>query len=189
MPTLIAGLLTVLLAMPLPGFAKEDALPATQPKWLLVDTTSQHLVVYQGEAEIARYSSIAIGRNGASQDRFRNDNTTPLGEFRISWINHDSQYHIFLGFDFPTFDHASRAYAAGRLSLDDYLQISDAARLRRLPPQTTGLGGHIGIHGLGDADPDIHRIANWTRGCIALTDDEIRELAELVTIGTRVIVR
>lgn len=177
-----AWLLVLLLALPFSMSAKDS-------NWLLVDTASQSIVVYEGETELIRYNGIAIGRGGASRDRTRGDNTTPLGDFRIGWINRESQYHTFLGFDFPTSGHASRAYAAGRLSLDDYLSIVDAVRLRRLPPQTTRLGGHIGIHGLGKADPQMHRMANWTRGCIALTDDQIADLSELVTIGTRVIVR
>lgn len=175
-------ILILLLTLPFTTIAGDDT-------WVLVDTGNHRLVVYDGETELTSYNGIAIGRGGATRDRVRGDNTTPLGDFRIGWINPDSRYHIFLGFDFPTFGHASRAYAAGVMSLDDYLKVVNAARLHRLPPQTTSLGGHIGIHGLGNADPGMHRLANWTRGCIALTDAQIVELNEHVTIGTRVIVR
>jgi len=157
--------------------------------WLLVDTTSRDIVVFNGDREISRFNNIAIGRGGVSQDRVRGDYTTPLGEFRISWINLESRFHIFLGFDFPTFDDASRAYASGRLPLDDFISVTDAVRSRRLPPQDTILGGHLGIHGVGRADEEIHRIMDWTRGCIALLDSEMEALIKLVGIGTRVVVR
>jgi murein L,D-transpeptidase YafK len=166
-----------------------SGLAAQSGTWLLVDTDSRELVVYQGERELSRFNGIAIGRGGAAENRQRGDHKTPLGEFRIGWINWDSEYHIFLGIDYPTFRHASRAYRAGYLELDDYLTVIDAVRMRRLPPQTTILGGHIGIHGLGKADPYIHQIADWTRGCIAMTDSQVEELAELVSIGTRVVIR
>lgn len=181
-------LLTMLLLLPFSAFATGESIES-RGIWVLVDTDRQQLEVYDGQTRVTSFPGIAIGRNGASRDRVRGDETTPLGEFRIGWINRESRFHIFLGFDYPTFHHASRAYASGRLPLDDYLEVADAVRLRRLPPQSTSLGGNIGIHGLGQADPDLHRIANWTQGCIALTDSEIAKLAELVTIGTRVIVR
>ncbi len=157
--------------------------------WLLVETGERRIQVYQGDTPVLEVSQIALGRGGASVDRLRGDRRTPKGEFRIAWVNKDSQFHIFLGLDYPTFQHARRAYAAGRISLDEFLAVTDAVRERRLPPQRTQLGGHIGLHGLGSADPDIHRIADWTQGCIAMTDDEIEQLARLVDVGTRVVVR
>lgn len=157
--------------------------------WLLVETDQRRLHVYQGDIPVMEVSQVALGRGGAAADRLRGDRRTPKGEFRIAWVNTESQYHIFLGLDYPTFQHARRAYAAGRISLDEFLAVADAVRNRRLPPQSTQLGGHIGLHGLGAADPDIHRIANWTQGCIAMTDHEIEQLAQLVGVGTRVVVR
>ncbi|MCC5856867.1 MAG: L,D-transpeptidase [Ectothiorhodospiraceae bacterium] len=157
--------------------------------WLLVETEQRRLHVYQGDTPVLEISQVALGRGGAAPDRLRGDRRTPKGEFRIAWVNHESQYHIFLGLDYPTFQHARRAYAAGRITLDEFLAVTDAIRAGRLPPQRTQLGGHIGLHGLGAADPDIHRIADWTQGCIAMTDEEIEQLANLVGIGTRVVVR
>jgi lipoprotein-anchoring transpeptidase ErfK/SrfK len=44
----------------------------------------------------------------------------------------------------------------------------------------------IGIHGLGNGDPLIHEEFNWTDGCIALTNEEVDELASWIHLGTRV---
>ncbi len=157
--------------------------------WVLIDTQRQMLELYRGEERVRSFEHVALGRGGAAEDRVRGDNKTPLGEFRISWVNKESQFHIFLGLDYPTFQHARRAYSGGRMSLDEFLDVAEAYRDQRLPPQTTSLGGNIGIHGLGKADVDLHRRANWTRGCVALTDEEMDELISYVGIGTRVIVR
>ncbi len=157
--------------------------------WLLVDTRQRTIQVFDNDVPVMQISSIALGRGGPSEDRLRGDRRTPLGDFRIAWINRDSKFHIFLGLDYPTYQHARRAYDAGNISVDEFIAIAQAIRARRTPPQTTGLGGHIGLHGLGPADPDVHRIADWTQGCIAMTDDEIERLADLVQVGTPVVVR
>ena len=58
-----------------------------------------------------------------------------------------------------------------------------------IPPQVTPLGGYLGIHGVGEGDPGIHADFNWTHGCIALTNQQIDDLAGWIRIGMRVVVR
>lgn len=163
--------------------------PASAERWVLVDTTKKVVQVHDGELVVRTFNGAAIGRGGTSTMRSRGDNTTPLGEFRIHWINENSRFHIFLGLDFPDFEHTRLAYANGRLDIDQFLKVTDSLRANRVPPQTTPLGGHIGIHGVGEADANVHAVSDWTRGCIALTDTQIEELFDMVRIGTRVIVQ
>ena len=156
--------------------------------WLQVDTDKQVLKVMQGREVIRTYEDIAIGRGGPTRNKRRQDGTTPLGEFRISRINNDSHFHRFFGFDYPRLDHAERALKKGLLEADDYLAIRDAIRAGRVPPQNTPLGGHLGIHGVGAGDLEVHRDFNWTNGCIAVTNREIDELAQWLDLGVRVVV-
>lgn len=156
--------------------------------WLQVDTEKQVLMVMQGRDVIRTYDDIAIGRGGPTYDKRRLDGKTPLGEFRISRINNDSHFHRFFGFDYPRLDHAERALKKGYLKADDYLAIRQAIRAGRVPPQNTPLGGHLGIHGVGAGDLDVHRDFNWTNGCIAVTNREIDELAQWLDLGVRVVV-
>jgi hypothetical protein len=51
------------------------------------------------------------------------------------------------------------------------------------------LGGQIGIHGLGRADPRLHEMADWTRGCVAVTNEQIDILRRHVYIGMAVVIR
>ncbi|MFC6670290.1 L,D-transpeptidase family protein [Marinobacterium aestuariivivens] len=74
----------------------------------------------------------------------------------------------------------------GRIDRGTYLRIVSALDLGLVPPQDTPLGGQIGIHGLGGGDPDVHELFNWTNGCVALTDAEVKRLARWVNRGTRV---
>lgn len=164
--------------------------PATaSERWVLVDTERKVLTVFDDDHKVRQFGRVAIGRSGTSTVRKRGDNTTPLGEFRIHRINNESRFHIFLGLDFPDFEHTRRAYAKGNLTIDQFLLVTDSLRRNQVPPQTTAMGGHIGIHGLGNGNADVHAVSDWTQGCIALTNEQIEEFAELVGIGTRVVVQ
>lgn len=161
----------------------------SQDVWLLVDDKTATLHVFRGEEEIERFSPISLGRGGATRLRFSGDKATPTGEFRVNWINFDSRFHIFLGLDYPTLDHAREAREAGILSDEQFYDYLTYYRQHGAPPQDTVLGGNIGIHGLGEADPEIHQRFHWTDGCVAVTNEQIERLADLVRLGTKVIIR
>jgi lipoprotein-anchoring transpeptidase ErfK/SrfK len=54
-----------------------------------------------------------------------------------------------------------------------------ALRAKRAPLQNTRLGGDIYIHGNGAS-------SDWTWGCVALENEDIRELFDAVSTGTPV---
>lgn len=156
--------------------------------WLQIDTQALELKVMRGLQELRVYEDIAIGRFGTSENKRLQDGKTPLGEYRISVIKNDSKFHRFFGFDYPHLQHAERALQRGDLRVEEYLVIRNAVRAGRVAPQNTPLGGHIGIHGIGPGDPEVHTQFNWTNGCIALTDEQVEELAQWIRMGTRVVV-
>jgi hypothetical protein len=157
--------------------------------WLLVDTENLTISVMRGKALLYKYDNIAIGSNGPSVARRVSDQTTPLGEFRISGINPRSRFHLFMAIDYPTMEHARSALADGRISPDEYMAVSNAWLGGEPPPQDTRLGGYLGIHGVGDGNTGIHGLVNWTDGCIAVTNEQMDELASWVGVGTRVSIR
>lgn len=168
------------------GLLLSGALPANPGVHVVVDTRDQTITVFEGDRVAERFDNIAIGRAGTTPDKRHLDNKTPLGEYRVARIKHDSDYHLFIGFDFPTEPQARRALSDGRINRAQYDAIASAAARDRLPPQNTPLGGYIGIHGIGEGDPEIHESFNWTQGCIALTNEEIDRLARHVRMGTPV---
>lgn len=157
--------------------------------WLLIDDKASTLSVFHGDAVLDHIGPISLGRAGAKTQRVRGDNVTPLGEFRINRFNYESQWHIFIGIDYPTPPHARMALEKGIYSQADYEAYFDYYRRHGYPPQTTVLGGAIGIHGIGGGDPDIHGRFHWTQGCVAVTNEEIERVASLVSVGTRVVIR
>ena len=156
--------------------------------WLEVDTGAAELRVMRGAEVLEIYQDIAVGRSGTTRDKRRLDRRTPLGEFRIRLVKNNSSFHRFFGFDYPRLDQADRALQQGDLPVAEYLAIRNAVRSGHTPPQNTTLGGHLGIHGIGAGDPEIHEDYNWTNGCVALTNAQIDALTRWVRIGTRVVV-
>jgi len=157
--------------------------------WLLVETQPRVLKVMDGPVEKEVFPQIAIGRRGAGFEKMRNDDKTPLGEYRIGWINESSKYHRFFGFTYPNLDNAKRAFAGGLIGEDTFQAIARANLRYGVPPQNTPLGGQIGIHGLGGANPAVHENFDWTHGCIALTNQQIDRLSQWVRRGTLVVIR
>jgi murein L,D-transpeptidase YafK len=162
---------------------------ADQNVWLLVDTQKLSMEVKKGDKTVAVLDNIAIGRNGAGAKSHRGDDITPIGNFRIGWINHSSNFRKFFGLTYPDIDHADNALKQGKIDQDTYESIARAHLNGQTPPQDTDLGGQIGIHGLGSANLSIHKSMNWTHGCIALTNDQIDQLSQWVEKGTLVTVK
>jgi murein L,D-transpeptidase YafK len=183
-----AGLLGCLLVVCALSQARAEEGQGAEP-WLLVDTVNLKLMVIEAGRPVRTFEGISIGRYGATRDRSRGDNRTPVGRFRIAWISDESAFHRFLGLDYPDLKTARRAYAEGRISESDWQVIRAAHRQGEVPPQDTPLGGQIGIHGIGQGSPEIHGSYNWTNGCVALTNEEMDELMQWVHIGTRVEIR
>lgn len=167
------------------------ALPAVggDDTWLLIDAASASLRVMQGERVLERFDDVAFGRLGTQPVHYRGDTSTPLGEFRIDAINPHSNYAIFYRLNYPTAAHAQQALEKGRITLEQYTAIVNAQLAGLPPPTDTPLGGLIGIHGLGGARLAVHRKYNWTRGCVALDNRQIRRLSAYARVGMRVVIR
>ncbi|HET8609847.1 MAG TPA: L,D-transpeptidase [Burkholderiales bacterium] len=158
--------------------------------WVLIDTRALTLTVYSAAGTpLARFRNISLGRGGVAAVHLKGDRTTPLGRFRIAWIDSHSRFDLFFGLDYPTLSIAQDAYARHLIGKRDFDAVFDALLAGRLPPQNTALGGEIGIHGLGQGDPRIQRDLNWTDGCVALTNAQIHALARWIGIGTEVVIR
>lgn len=183
MPKKILGCLLFAL------FVNPNVSVADQDVWVLVDTQSLNMEVKKGDQTVAVIKNIAIGRNGSGHKGHRGDDVTPLGSFRIGWINRNSPFRTFYGLTYPDLDHADSALRQGKIDNDTYDSIARAQMSGQVPPQDTDLGGQIGIHGLGSASLTIHRSMNWTHGCIALTNEQIDQLGQWVEKGTLVTVK
>ena len=162
---------------------------AEEEIWLLVDTDALTLEVKKGDKTVEKLENIAIGRNGAGYKRYRGDDVTPRGLYRIGWINTKSAYHRFFGLAYPSVEDALAALDKGLIDSNTFDAIVTAHKKNRVPPQNTRLGGQIGIHGLGRGDEIVHKTMNWTHGCIALTNPQIDRLSRWINKEIKVKVK
>ena len=96
------------------------------------------------------------------------DGRTPEGNYILDRRNAHSKFHRSIHISYPNADDIKRARALG------------------VPP-----GGDIFLHGLPNGAGFIgaaHRQMDWTTGCIAVTDEEIDEIWNLVADGTPIII-
>lgn len=154
--------------------------------WIDVDTKNHTLSVMKDNNIQIIFENIAIGRFGTTYSKKRNDDKTPLGRFRIGWINDKSRYYRFFGFNYPDLETAKRALIENRITEETWQTILQAANKGITPPQDTPLGGQLGIHGLGNGDRKVHHKFNWTNGCIALTNEQIDQLSRWLKPGVMV---
>jgi len=157
--------------------------------WIDVDTSAHTLSVMQGNAIQTVFKNVAIGRYGTTWSKMTKDDKTPLGRFRVGWVNEKSRYYRFFGLNYPNLDTAKRALDENRITEETWLSILEAKIMGKTPPQNTPLGGHIGIHGIGRGDQEIHHQYNWTNGCIALTNEQIDQLGKWIKPGILVNIR
>ena len=144
---------------------------------ILIEKSRRRLTVLDGGRVVKRYPA-AIGGNEGDKVR-ESDLRTPEGVFYVCLKNPHSKYVLSLGLSYPNMEDAERGLRDGLINQKEYDKIFYAIRKTRQPPWNTKLGGEIMIHGarLGGRD---------TEGCIALEDDDIRELYRRITVGTKV---
>lgn len=130
---------------------------------VLVDKSERKMwLINQGQKY--REYDISLGDNPSGHKEQEGDERTPEGRYTIDYRNPQSSYHLSLHINYPRDKDRESAYSKG------------------LNP-----GGDIFIHGL----PNRLRNSNvdmkgfdWTNGCIAVNNQEIEEIWNLVADGT-----
>ena len=153
---------------------------------VLIDATAYTLTVLDDNQPLLVIEGISIGRFGAGRDKKTGDGISPLGTYHVTSIKQSKRFHFFIGLDYPSAEDTERGLEKGLLTQEQAEAIRAAHARGKLPPQDTPLGGYIGLHGIGAGDPAVHASYNWTRGCIAVTNDQIEQLLDLIQIGTEV---
>ncbi|AKU93752.1 hypothetical protein AKJ09_00416 [Labilithrix luteola] len=109
------------------------------------------------------------------------DGKTPEGVFYIPRVLPNSTYHRAFLLSYPTKEDADRGLASGLVDQAEHDQIASAQDSCTEPLQNTGLGGEVEIHGEG-SDED------WTHGCVALDNDAIDVLWNVMGAGDTIVV-
>lgn len=135
---------------------------------ILVVKSTRTMSLMQGDKVIKTYK-VALGTVPVGAKQKHGDHKTPEGDYIISARNPHSEFHLSLRISYPN--------------------ATDRERARKLG---VAPGGDIMIHGLMPEYASLgarHRDTDWTDGCIAVTNQEIEEIWDLVPVGTRIEIR
>jgi murein L,D-transpeptidase YafK len=154
-------------------------LPLVQPK-IVVIKSKRRLMLYSG-GKLVRTYGVGLGLSPIEDKIKEGDHRTPEGAFYIFTKNDKSHYYLSLGLSYPNGEDAERGLRDGLIDREQYNEILNAIRKKTAPPQNTALGGEIYIHGNGAQ-------SDWTWGCVALDNRNIRELFDAVPVRTEVII-
>ncbi|HJU93694.1 MAG TPA: L,D-transpeptidase family protein [Pyrinomonadaceae bacterium] len=157
---------------------------------LALSVEKPRIIVYKKERKLEFYSDqtllrtyrIGLGFSPDADKQREGDGATPEGDFYVFVKNSKSAYYLSLGVSYPNAEDAARGLRDGLITKDQHDSIVEAIRKKVAPPQYTRLGGLIYIHGHGAT-------TDWTLGCVALENADIKELYDAVKVGTPVTIK
>jgi murein L,D-transpeptidase YafK len=155
-------------------------LPEMKNPHLRVTKSQRTLELFDGEQLVKTYK-VALGSSPVEDKEIEGDGKTPEGEFYIFTKNPQSSFYLSLGLSYPNSEDAKRGLASNLISQVEHDRIVEAIENKSMPPQKTALGGEIYLHGSGN-------MADWTEGCVALTNADIKELFDALPVGTKVVI-
>ncbi len=162
---------------PNPPNTADQPLVLKSPR-ILVKKAERKLLLYS-DGKLVRTYRIGLGLSPVGDKVRQGDRRTPEGDFYIFTKNDKSAFYLSLGISYPNATHAERGLRDGLITKAQYDSITRALKARQTPPQNTRLGGDIYIHGNGAG-------SDWTWGCVALEDRDVRELFQAIPVGTPV---
>jgi murein L,D-transpeptidase YafK len=130
---------------------------------------SERRLILQRDGKPWKVYRVALGPVPWGHKLQSGDERTPEGSYLLDYKLHNSQFHKAIRISYPN--------------------AADRERARQLGVDP---GGNIMIHGqpneselgIGEA-----QTFNWTNGCIAVTNEEMDEIWQLVRIGTPIEIR
>jgi murein L,D-transpeptidase YafK len=132
------------------------------------------LKVYDQDGWYATYP-VVFGSKSLDDKMMEGDRKTPEGVYHIASKRPHEKWDKMMLIDFPT--------------PTDLAKFKER-KAKGLVPRSARIGGGIAIHGTWPHDDlavDLYQ--NWTNGCIALKNEDVDELYDLLPIGAQVEIR
>ena len=130
---------------------------------VVVRKGERRLYLMDGE-DVVRSYRISLGDNPEGHKLYEGDERTPEGDYTLDWRNAESDFYKSIHISYPSERDRELASAWG------------------LDP-----GGSIMIHGLPNNAGDMafaYTGLDWTNGCIAVSNEAMDEIWQLVQNGT-----
>jgi murein L,D-transpeptidase YafK len=156
------------LAVALTLTAAPSAAGAPLADRVLVEKAAHRLTLLRA-GKVLRTYLVALGGNPRGHKQRMGDERTPEGVYAIDARYRKSKYHRALKLSYPDARDRARARAAG-------VNPGGMIMIHGIPPDVAWLG-------------EVHRVFDWTNGCIAVSNQEMDEIWRLVPVGTPVEIR
>jgi len=159
---LVAGILAFRFwpHQPLAAGAKADS--------ILVEKSARTLSLLKNGQVIASYR-VSLGRDPQGHKIQKDDGRTPEGRYYISERKPSSGFYRALQVSYPN--------------------PADEQRARRMG---VSAGNYIMVHGIKNGLGwlgRLHRLVDWTNGCIAVTNEEMRDIWNATSENTSIEIR
>lgn len=150
----------IILLLPLAAFSNNE-LPLADS--VLVEKAKRKMYLISEGKQYREYE-ISLGDSPVGHKQQEGDEKTPEGKYIIDYRNPESSYHLSLHITYPRKEDKENAKKLG-----------------------VNPGGDIFIHGLPNGMgfmPSAFKGRDWADGCIAVNNEEIKEIWKLVKNGT-----
>jgi len=121
------------------------------------------------DGKVIRSYRISLGKQPKGPKLQEGDKRTPEGLYWVDWRKRSDKFNLAMHINYPN--------------------ITDAAKARR---EGVNPGSMIMIHGTPDSEDnpeELFHTLDWTDGCIAMKNYEMREVWNMVKDGTMVEIR
>ncbi len=147
------------------AFFLNFSLPEAAWAFTRVDTVlvvkSERMLYLKSNGEIFRRYPVALGPVPWGHKQQEGDERTPEGRYILDYKNSESRFYKSIRVSYPNLHDRLRAEQLG------------------VDP-----GGNIMIHGQPEGAEEGAQLFNWTDGCIAVSNEHMDEIWQLVTVGT-----
>ncbi len=141
------------------------SLPQAVRAFTQVDTVlvvkSERMLYLKSNGEILRRYPVALGPVPRGHKQQEGDERTPEGRYILDYKNSESRFYKSIRVSYPNQRDRLRALELG-----------------------VNPGGNIMIHGQPEGAEKDAQLFNWTDGCIAVSNEHMDEIWQLITVGT-----
>jgi murein L,D-transpeptidase YafK len=149
--------LLILAVLAVTGCSRFPTYDGPEVTRLIVNKSARQLILMHHD-EVLRAYEIELGFAPEGDKQVEGDGRTPEGSYVIDRRNPNSEFYLSIGISYPNEEDRAEAEELGQSP-----------------------GGDIFIHG---TPQPWRRGDDWTAGCIAISNREMREVYSMVRLGT-----
>jgi murein L,D-transpeptidase YafK len=141
------------------------------PVYIEVVKSDYELKVYDQDGWYATYP-VVFGSKSLEDKMMAGDRKTPEGVYHIVSKRPHEKWDKMMLIDYPT-----------KVDYDKFKE----RKMKGMIPKNAQIGSGIALHGTWPHDDiAVDLFQNWTNGCIALKNEDVDELYQIIDIGTKV---